>query len=177
MQKNLKKDYKAVYRELDESRPITMFDISFRIEDAEELSKGLDLLPENPIGLTIGSHYGASDYFMCKYRPDLKMYSLDCSPDPRWIFNLQGLNAVPLQGMSDTYEWDKPIDLLFVDGDHSYEWCKHDLTKFIPFIKECGIISGHDYDIETAQKAIEEVCKPFKRIVTKHSFVFQKCLL
>lgn len=167
-------DYKATYKLLDESRPITEFDVSFRLEDARELSKGLDLLPKNPIGLTIGSHLGASDFFICTYRPDLTMYSLDCNPRPKWILNMTGLNAIPLRGMSDTYPWDKEIDLLFVDGDHSYTWCKHDLERFIPFVKEGGIIAGHDYDIESAKKAIDEVCKPYKKITANHSFVYQK---
>lgn len=175
MPKKLKRDYKAVYKHLDETRPVTGFDVSFRLEDAEELSRGLDLLPPNPVGLTIGSHLGASDYFMCTYRPDLTMYSLDCSPTPKWLFNLQGLKAIQLTGMSDTYEWDKPIDLLFVDGDHSCQWCRHDLTRFIPFVKDNGIIAGHDYDIETVSLVVDKLLLPYKKLAASHSYVYQKC--
>jgi len=169
-------DYKTVYKALDDSRPITEFDISFRLEDAEEISKGLDLLPKNPIGLTIGSHLGASDFFMCTYRPDLTLYSLDCNPMPKWYFNLKGLNAIPIKGMSDTYPWEKPIDLLFVDGDHSVQWCEHDLSRFIPFVKEGGIISGHDFDIPTVRLVVDRLLPIYKRIADGHSYVYQKCL-
>lgn len=36
------------------------------------------------------------------------------------------------------------IDLLFIDGDHSYEGVKLDFDKFLPLVGENGIIAFHD---------------------------------
>lgn len=169
----MQRDWKKAYKALDESRPITEFDVSFRLEDAQELSMGLDLLPKNPVGLTIGSHLGASDFFMCTYRPDLTLYSLDCEPLPKWILNMRGLNAIPLKGMSDSYPWDKPLDILFIDGDHSSVWVRNDITKFGPFVRPGGIICGHDYDIETVKVMVDELMILADKLAAKHSWVYK----
>lgn len=36
-------------------------------------------------------------------------------------------------------------DFVFIDGDHSYESVKQDITNWLPFLERGGIISGHDY--------------------------------
>lgn len=36
------------------------------------------------------------------------------------------------------------IDMLFIDGDHSYEGCKMDFDLYFPLIKKSGIIIFHD---------------------------------
>ena len=41
--------------------------------------------------------------------------------------------------------WSTPIDLLFIDGNHSKEFVLSDLIKFVPHIKPGGILLMHDY--------------------------------
>ena len=41
-------------------------------------------------------------------------------------------------------EWQEPIDLLFIDGDHSYEGVKRDWELFAPHVKPFGIVVFHD---------------------------------
>jgi predicted O-methyltransferase YrrM len=36
------------------------------------------------------------------------------------------------------------LDLLFIDGDHSYEGVKQDFEMYSPFVKEGGIVAFHD---------------------------------
>jgi len=38
----------------------------------------------------------------------------------------------------------KQIDLLFIDGDHSYEGVKGDFNYFLPFMEPDGVIALHD---------------------------------
>ena len=45
---------------------------------------------------------------------------------------------------SKDLEWDKEIDILFLDGDHSYEGISSDFLKFSPYVKQDGIILFHD---------------------------------
>ena len=37
------------------------------------------------------------------------------------------------------------IDLIFIDGDHSYEACKADIGAWAPFVKRGGVIAFHDF--------------------------------
>jgi len=39
---------------------------------------------------------------------------------------------------------DKRLDLLFIDGDHSYEGVKKDFEMYSPLVKKGGIIAFHD---------------------------------
>lgn len=41
-------------------------------------------------------------------------------------------------------DWDKKIDLIFIDGDHSYEGVKADWEGFRPFLSEFGLVIFHD---------------------------------
>lgn len=45
---------------------------------------------------------------------------------------------------SKTAKWDKEIDVLFIDGDHSYKGVKADYEKYEPFVKKGGLILMHD---------------------------------
>ncbi len=40
--------------------------------------------------------------------------------------------------------WSEPIDLMFIDGDHSYEGVKADWEGFKPFMKSFGLVIFHD---------------------------------
>ena len=40
--------------------------------------------------------------------------------------------------------WDKNIDLIFIDGDHSYEGVKADWDLFLPHLNEFGVVVFHD---------------------------------
>ena len=40
--------------------------------------------------------------------------------------------------------WEQPIDLLFIDGDHSYENCLRDWEEWSPFIVKGGYVAFHD---------------------------------
>jgi predicted O-methyltransferase YrrM len=37
------------------------------------------------------------------------------------------------------------IDLIFIDGDHSYEACKADIAAWAPLVKRGGVIAFHDF--------------------------------
>lgn len=41
-------------------------------------------------------------------------------------------------------KWNEKIDLLFIDGDHTYEAVKQDFEEWFPFVKKGGVIVFHD---------------------------------
>ena len=54
-----------------------------------------------------------------------------------------------MSGDSSKIEWEgDPIDLLIIDGDHSYEGVKADLDVWLKHIKPGGLIFLHDYDAD-----------------------------
>src|SRR5205823_9002003 len=47
--------------------------------------------------------------------------------------------------------WQSRIDLLFLDGDHSYDGVKRDWDLFVPYVKPFGIVVFHDTGWELGQ--------------------------
>ncbi len=52
--------------------------------------------------------------------------------------------------------WREPIDLLFIDADHSYEQVLQDITLWTPHVREGGIICGHDFTLAGVERAVKE---------------------
>jgi hypothetical protein len=73
-----------------------------------------------------------------------------------------------LQTKEDNY-----YDIIYIDGDHSYEGCKKDLTESFNKIKHGGYIMGHDYDMNMKKakifrhfgvhQAVNEFCDTYKQ--------------
>lgn len=59
---------------------------------------------------------------------------------------------------------DQSIDLVYLDGDHSYEAVKRDLIAWIPKIKPWGWIAGHDHcpAFDGVMRAVAEICGEVK---------------
>jgi hypothetical protein len=71
---------------------------------------------------------------------------------------------------------DEFFDMLYLDGDHSYDGVKKDLEQAIRKVKKGGWIMGHDYEMnmEKAQnvykfgvkQAVDEFCKKYNQTIT-----------
>jgi predicted O-methyltransferase YrrM len=68
----------------------------------------------------------------------------------RWADNLYNAGIADyvtgLAGYSSHYynEWDKPLDMLFIDGSHQYDDVIGDLRVFGQHVKPGGIVAMHD---------------------------------
>ena len=60
------------------------------------------------------------------------------------------------------------IDFVFIDGDHSYEATLKDIQTYWPKVKKGGVFAGHDINLTTVTKAVEEFFreKPDTKIIT-----------
>ncbi len=69
---------------------------------------------------------------------------------------------------------DESVDLLFIDGDHSYSQVKKDLLNHGPKLKKNGVLLGHDYTtsyVPGVKKAADELLGK-KLVVLKNSSIF-----
>ena len=41
-------------------------------------------------------------------------------------------------------DWNRPIRVLWIDGDHSYQGCKEDFDLFAPYLADGAVIAFHD---------------------------------
>jgi len=57
--------------------------------------------------------------------------------------------------------WDKPIDLLIIDGSHRYDVAKSDFENYSKFVKEGGYILFHDtVSLEGSKRYFKEIKYP-----------------
>lgn len=74
-----------------------------------------------------------------------KLYSIDITNCDHVVTNEELRKYWEfIQGKSSEVVWNKKIDILLIDGDHSYNGVKSDYLKYEPFVKENGIILMHD---------------------------------
>lgn len=135
-------------------------------------------LPPNPVVVNIGAGAGTSGLAFMESRPDLKLITIDVqyedSPFGCLIAEARVLKEAGYgfpfdnryyQVQNDSViaglEWQqwnpgdggkKPVDLVFVDGLHTYNGCKGDILAWLPNIKKGSIIAVHDYDKKTVYK-------------------------
>lgn len=117
-------------------------------------------LGENPVIVNIGAGTGTSSLAFAESRRDAMIYTIDIS-DGGPLGGMQnevnafrdtndsGL-ALPTQIVGDSKEigknWKIPADLVFIDGDHSFDGCLGDIEAWRDHIKPGGILALHDYD-------------------------------
>ncbi len=121
-------------------------------------------LPANPLVLEIGTFKGWSAITMGLVRRDVKIITIDnhfgipedglTSSSIEVHKNIRESNCsgriIHLQLSSSEYinKNNSKFDLIFIDGDHTFEGVKHDFEKFLPYVKKLGIILFHDFHQE-----------------------------
>jgi predicted O-methyltransferase YrrM len=173
-------------RELCELRRIPFYEQISRIpthmtmEERVFLYKSARDLASGSVIAEIGSYLGASACFLASggWNRISKLYCIDTwendamSEGPKKTFDafLQNTSVfkniiAPLKGKSmDVVELvDGPVDLLFIDGDHSYEAVTADLKTYLPKVKGGGLLILHDWGwAEGVQRAVRETIVPIQ---------------
>lgn len=126
-------------------------------------------LPEYPVVVNFGAGAGTSGLLFIESRPDLILYTIDIQDASSPHGSLEGernafrdagllhlLNHRWYQIHGDSrkvgIDWqhkdkDNPmVDLVFVDGDHSYAGCAGDIRAWMPNLRPGGIMVIHDFD-------------------------------
>lgn len=149
----------------------------------------LEIIPKNTIGVEIGVFKGEfSDIILNIVNPK-KLYLVDPWCGVIKSGDKNGLNVEYINGneyfknnILPKYNNDSRVEIIkscsneliklddnffdwgYIDGDHSYEGVKYDLTLLRNKIKSGGIIMGHDYVLprfEGVVKAVDEFCNKY----------------
>ena len=162
-------------RLLSRERYIETFDFRSGLGDSAWLLYGLVRSMKPEVCVEIGSARGKSACFIglaLRRNGRGKLYAIDPHSPTNWndsestdTFAIINKN-LRKAGVADYVEIvrkpsnDKnahngqPIDLLFIDGDHSYEGVKADWDRFVPFVKPFGVVIFHDtlWDLDPDEK-------------------------
>ena len=106
--------------------------------------------------LEIGSYIGKAALVMGDVlrQNNNKMYCVDPKLPPAFYknifaFGLQDhVQAVSLNSNHALYMFEMcgvEFDMIFIDGDHTYRWVRHDIVNGLKVLKPNGILCGHDY--------------------------------
>jgi len=125
-------------------------------------------------GLEIGSFEGASAVWLMDHRPDLTLTCVDIfgpafddvtgEYEHRFERNVAeyGDRVIKLKGKSTdvlpTLPKRKTYDLIYIDGDHSYEGALYDAMNAYPLLKKGGVLIFDDYNNDQfgVRKAVDE---------------------
>lgn len=138
-------------------------------------------LKRGSVIVEVGSYLGASSTFLAAAAKErscvvycVDTWANDAMPEaPRdtyaeFVSNTQRYadEIRPLRGRSleIAEKFSEPIDLLFVDGDHSYIGCHSDAEAWLPKLKPGGIVVFHDFAwAEGVQRTVQEMVKPIEQ--------------
>ena len=51
-----------------------------------------------------------------------------------------------------------PLDFIYIDGNHRYEYVKRDIALATQLVKRGGVVGGHDWGSQSVKKAVKEYC-------------------
>ncbi len=156
-----------------------------RSEEPEMLVHFVSKLPENPTIFEIGTFRGLSAVLIAKSRNcfiitidphiGIENSSLGSTEEmARANFKRFGVETqIHHQKISSQdFNLNCEVDMLFIDGEHSYKGVSHDYYKFQKFVKKGGYIVFHDYEF----KDIKNFCDSLgaQAIIHKSLFVIKK---
>jgi predicted O-methyltransferase YrrM len=141
---------------------------SLGVDEADFLKALVSQLPPDPVVVNIGAAAGASTMAMVEERPDdIFVFSIDTDPNAGEPIELgkAGLaclhRVVRLLGKSAEIGEHFPyaVDMIFVDGDHSYAGVTSDILAWMSKVTPGGILAFHDYhspSLFEVRKAVDE---------------------
>ena len=134
------------------------------------------------IGVEVGVRWGQTSRYLLENIPDLMMFGVDLMrPMPehtdegqetythwpwqryrgdvsaimqRWPkrFRMMVMDTTEASTLFD----DESVDFVFIDCDHSYDGVRGDIENWGPKVKIGGMITGHDINLDSVQRAIAD---------------------
>ena len=148
-----KNDYRS-YVEIGLGHGITLKHLLSNIEDKYFVFYGID-----PFERYEGLHRKGLKHSESSFENN-KIETLEASSDDRFVFyNEYSHDAVGRFELGS-------VDLVFIDGNHTFKYVKQDIEDWYPIVSKGGILAGHDYypsgrthHYRQVGKAVEQFCK------------------
>src|SRR5262249_7026223 len=72
------------------------------------------------------------------------------------VGGFQNLQVMKMDSVEASQKFpDKYLDMVFIDGDHTYEGVYKDIASWLPKCR--GLLCGHDSNLEPVKKALEDL--------------------
>ena len=124
---------------------------AFSTFDSAVLMPEVEKLEVGQVYLEVGVDRGKSlSITKMVAKPGIEVHGVDLRPDPK----VPG--AIFHRTDSFTFKLGKKVDVIFIDGDHSYEGCKADIDNWYPQMADGGVMCFHDCD-ETSPGVVQAV--------------------
>lgn len=137
------------------------------LEEITELRQAVNSLQTDAMIINVGPGAGTSAIAMCEARPDCTIYSVGLENSlyerERGIEFAERCQLVQLDGGSLHVAqawWRGPVDLVFIDAEHTYEACKADFVAWDQLLRIGGFMIFHDNNpavFPGVVKVLEEV--------------------
>ena len=126
------------------------------------------------VGAEVGVLQGSYSRALCRYNPELKLYSIDAwglldKKESMKAYHLKMYERAKNKLAPHTVTLirepsveaakrfaDGSLDFVYIDANHSYAAVIEDITVWTPKVRSGGIVSGHDYQLEEVIKAVDE---------------------
>lgn len=115
--------------------------------DCEALYKHVSQL-ENVLIVEIGSYKGRSTFLMALASPSSEIISIDIKDQCSEIMKGKKWSIIEDKSQNVGKNWTRPIDFLFIDGDHTYEAVKEDIELFSSHVVKGNYVFLHDYVVK-----------------------------
>jgi len=121
-------------------------------EERDAFYKYAKKVPNNGVIVDIGTAGGGSAFaFTFGSKPSVKVYTIDprknenfLSKHDEWQLK-EKLIYLEKTSAEVAMEWKLPINLLFIDGLHSFLGVTDDFNNFYPYMVDGGMVMFHDY--------------------------------
>jgi predicted O-methyltransferase YrrM len=108
---------------------------------------------KNGVIVEIGAYGGASATTLAESSPTSTIVVIDPYSDQAGVYkdfikmtkNIKNIRLIRDYSQNVGKEWNKEIDFLHIDGDHSYKTVLSDIKMFVPHVKKGSYIFFHDY--------------------------------
>lgn len=130
---------------------------AFSVYDAEVLVPEVAKLEPGQVYVEVGVDRGKSlSIARMVAKQGVHVWGVDLRDNPQ----VPGTGFLHGDSVEMSTKWDRslPIDVIFIDGDHTYLGCKRDIDAWYPLMSETGIMLFHDHD-ETSPGVMQAVAE------------------
>lgn len=155
--------------------------------ELDALESTIELLVYPSVAVNIGAGFGTSGLAFIQSDKIVRLYTIDLfatlehglgsleferssfarfgyDKDPRYMqINLDSIQC------GKAWPYGK-VDMIFLDGDHTFDHCHKDIEVWLPHIKDGGIFAFHDYHEPSwmgVTESIDELLVPYYPMISQ----------